>query len=70
MYHTIHMRLPAARTRGNKEMAQNGTKWHIYNKEKPRRRMSMRFPVMPCATRPGKAMNFTITPKMSQNVPK
>ena len=27
----------------------------------------MRFRVIPCATQPGKAMNFTITRKMQQN---
>ena len=55
MYRTVHMRLPTARTRdNNEETAQNGVKWHIYNKEKPRRPMFMRFPVMPCATRPVK----------------
>ena len=50
MYLPIYMGLPTARTRDNWEMAQNGTKWHIYNKEKPWRRKFMHFPVMPCAT--------------------
>ena len=48
----------------------NGTicaKWHIYNKEKTLRRMFMRFPVMPCATRPGKAMNFRRLTKWDRN---
>ena len=67
MYYTVHMRLSTARTRDKKEMAQNGTKWHLQNKEKARRRMDMRFPVLTCATQPGEALNVTITSQMHQN---
>ena len=70
MYHTVHRRLSTARTRDNKEMAQNGAKWHLQNKEKARRRMDMRFPVLTCATQPGEALNVTITSQMHQNASK